>query len=196
MRKSVSFVAALVAVLATAATVSAYGGPQTSGSVCGGKLVVNVDQKVVNDADSKVGGGSWALDAYTRHIQVRQSDVNAFCATVSYTGKFVTTGPTSPANLAPLSSGVKGTEDGGYAATFTASLLDSPGWRTHGSVGTFDYQCDVSSACVGRVNWLDQYFTADWANDFDYLWWGWQYKSARNGTWINSSDGNSGDIAD
>jgi len=188
--------AVLFGVLANTSAVAAYGGPQTSSSVCSGKVVINVTEKVVNDADSGENGNYWALDAYGRNIQVRETGPNSYCATVDYQGQFVTFAAESPGvALHANPAGIKGTYSGGYRATFTGELLASPAWQTNGNVGTVDYGCNEAGLCTGIVSWLHQYFTVASGADFDQTWWGWQYKAGKAGTWTNSSDGNSGDIA-
>lgn len=158
-----------------------------------GAPVINVEQKVKNDADSAVGGNAWAMDNYKREIVVyKTTTANTYCAIVRYEGGFVTLAGASPNGTGTVAAGIKGEMNGGYRATVTGTLLSSPSWKTKGSVGTFDYACDASFNCPGRVSWLGQYFDSSFG--FDYAWWGWQYKTARNGSWINAASGNSGDI--
>lgn len=196
MKRLVIFGAALLIVLSASMSVAAFGGPQTAASACGGKLVINAVEKVVNDVDSGENGNYWAYDNYGRNIQVRETAPGAYCVTVDYQGQFVTFASESPGLALHLNpAGIKGTYNGGYSATFTGTLLASPAWRTNGSVGTVDYACDTAGNCPGYVSWIGQYFTVGSAADFNYVWWGWQYKAGKNGTWTNSSDGNSGDIA-
>jgi hypothetical protein len=84
-----------------------------------------------------------------------------------------------------IGANVKGDFSGGYRATFTGTWLQTLLWPTHGNVGTVNYN-------TGYVDWVGQYFTY---SNFDMVWWGWSYKaSGHHGTWVNSSDGNSGDI--
>lgn len=185
---------ALVMVVMSVGSAAAYGGSQTAASACGGgKLVINVTEKVVNDIDSGDNGNYWAHDTYNRQIQIWQTGAGTFCATVDYQGQFVTIGGESPGiAFATVSDGVKGTFNGGFRAAITGALAATPGWRTKGSVGTVDYQCDALGNCPGYVSFLNQYFAPGWT--FTYQWWGWQYQAGSHGTWINSSDGNSGDI--
>ncbi len=160
-----------------------------------GTLVINVVQRITGDIDSGEGGNYWATDEYSRHIQVWQVGPTTFCAVVKYTGSFSTVEGASPGNTGTLSADVTGTMEGGYRAVITGTLKSSPiaPWKTKGNVGSFDYACDPQTGgCTGRVTWTDKYFEAGYA--FGYSWWGWNYHAGNNGSWVNSSDGNSGDI--
>jgi hypothetical protein len=171
-----------------------WGGQLHGGaSACpAGVLVINVVQKAINDDDSGVAGNAWAKDEYVRQIQVVQTAPGSFCATVSYRGSFSTNAGASPGNTGSLEEGVVGTFQGGYSAIVTGTLRSSPAWRTRGSVGTFDYACDGAFNCPGYASWVEIYF--DGSPGFAYAWWGWVYHAGNNGSWVNSSDGNSGDI--
>ncbi len=159
-----------------------------------GAPVINVVQKVVGDVDSGEAGNYWAFDSFARHIQVWDQGGGAYCAIVQYDGKFdAQAGETSPGAGDVLDGDEDGTFHGGYRAIITGDLLDSPTWKTRGSVGTFDYGCDLAGNCPGYVSWIDQYFEP--GSGFDYEWWGWTYRAGKHGTWINSADGNSGDIS-
>ncbi len=158
-----------------------------------GKPVVNVVQKVVNDVDSGQAGNYWAFDNLTRQIQVwATSTTGEYCAEVSYQGKFDSqAGQISPGNTGTLNGSEDGTFQGGYNATINGTLLTTPLWKTRGSVGTTDYQCDLSGTCLGYVSWIGQYFNAGYG--FDYNWWEWIYRND-NHVWVNSINGNSGDV--
>lgn len=158
-----------------------------------GKPVVNVVQKIVNDVDSGQASNYWAFDNLTRQIQVWATNtIGEYCAEVSYQGKFDSqTGQTSPGNTGPLDGTEDGTFHGGYNTTITGTLLSTPPWKTRGSVGTTDYACDILGNCPGYISWTDQYFTPGYL--FDYNWWGWIYHNG-NHVWVNSVDGNSGDV--
>lgn len=152
-----------------------------------GKLVINVNEKVLNDVDSGFGG-NWAIDSYTRHIKVWPTGVNSWCATLTYEGKFAAVaGQTGPGGLGTIGSGVKGEMRGGYRATFTGTLKATPAWPTRGSVGTVDYGCDITGATCQYVSWTEQYF--DGVDNFAQPWWGWIYKAnGGHGTWLNQID--------
>lgn len=155
--------------------------------------IVNVNQKIINDVDSAVGGGYWAFDEEVRHINVVDLGGGAYCATVQYQGSFETEAGGSPQNTGTVGAGVVGTFQGGYTAMFTAtSVIADPAVRTKGSIGTNDYQCDITGNCPGYVDWTSLYFTGVGA--FDLPWWGWVYHAGNNGSWVNASSGNSGDI--
>lgn len=158
-----------------------------------GGAVISVTQRVVNDADSGGAGNYWALDRYIRRIQVWRDGDGGFCAVVRYAGRFdALEGETSPGGTETLTGDEDGTFQGGYRANIVGTMRNTPAWSTHGALGQTDYECGPSGACPGAVNWLDQYFEPGW--DFQFDWWGWVYRAGRYGTWINSGDGNSGDI--
>jgi len=169
-------------------------GHETNPSECDtqGKQVINVNEKVVKTVDSGLSG-YWAFDDINRHIQVWQNSTNEFCALVQNEGKFdAQVGATSPGDKAQeLTGNEDGSFRGGYRAKITGILKASPNWPTKGNVGTTTYNCDLSASCPGYVNWIDQYFGPGYV--FSYEWWGWTYRY-KNNTWVNSSDGNSGDL--
>lgn len=172
-------------------------GSKVNPGQCGGvpgKLVVNVTQHVINDIDSGVAG-FWATDDYNRHIQVWQVGPSTFCADVRYVGSFVTDDGPSPQNTDTIAAGIEGTFEGGYRATITGTLNATPALRTKGNIGTSDYGCDIDTGdCTNRFSWPDAYFTTGYS--FTYDWWGWVYHGGRHGTWVNSQDGDQGDITD
>ena len=198
MRKRIAFTTAVLVVVALALPASAAdrldSAHQLQPKACSaqGAPVINVTQRVTNDADSGQGGNYWAIDTYLRRIQVWQT-ADGFCAVVRYSGRFdALEGEASPGNAGTLEGDEDGTFQGGYRAYITGSLRAEPDWPTRGTVGRFDYGCNSSGTCSNRVNWLEKYFEDGWS--FEYGWWGWIYRAGRHGTWINSSDGNSGDI--
>ncbi|HET9946831.1 MAG TPA: hypothetical protein VFQ63_02095 [Patescibacteria group bacterium] len=179
---------------------------QLSQSSCGKDLekpVIDVTQKVQNDADSGQAGNYWAFDYYTRHIKVwttKSEEGNTYCAIVTYDGKFYTVpgqiGPGNDPVGAVIDSStnqpVNGDMSGGRRATIVGTLLTTPSWPTHGSVGTTNYQCNISGNCPGVISWAGQYFAQGYSNTD--VWWGWKYTAGSHGTWINAITGNSGNI--
>jgi hypothetical protein len=170
----------------------ALDGNQANTSQCSGSLVINVTQSIRNDADSGVGGNYWANDNYNRNIKVWQTAPNTFCVVTQYDGQFTTYAGASPQNTGTVGAGVTGNFSGGYTATFTGTLNPSPSKPTHGNIGTFNYNCDASGNCPGYVSWTDIYFTN--VSNFNEDPWGWTYVTCNNGSWVNASTGNSGDI--
>jgi hypothetical protein len=192
-------IAAAVLLLAVPAALAAPGPPpklnkhQLEHKTCGkGKLVIDAEQKVVNDVDSGLKGNNWAFDDYKRSLKVWQLGQSNYCTIVKYDGTFRAVAGVSPGGGGTVSDGVTGHFEGGYRMDFNGTLLPTPAKKTHGSIGTFDYRCDTSGNCPGSVYWVTLYFSSVTGDDFD--WWGWLYKAGKNGTWLNSIDGAKGDI--
>lgn len=160
-----------------------------------GTLVINITYKIVKDIDSAVGGFYWAYDNMNRHIQVWQTGDNTFCAVVQDAGPFITAGGKSPGGSGnTIAPGTKGTIQGGYMMTITGTLNPSPLYPSRGNIGAFNYDGDVETGDTpGYFNWLGGYFDSF---SYDMPWWGWVYHAGRHGMWVNSSDGNEGDITD
>jgi hypothetical protein len=167
-------------------------GAQLNASQCntGGAPLINATFKVVNDADSGVAGNAWAMDSYTKHVQVWAQSAGTYCAIVKYAGQFVTNAGASPQNTGTIAAGVKGTFEGGYQATFNGTF--APTMKTNGNIGTFDFQCDTSFNCPGYFDWVGAYFPG--YSSFNIPYWAWTYHAGNNGSWVNASTGNSGDI--
>ncbi len=154
-----------------------------------------------NDIDSGDAGNYWAYDVLHRKIQVWKQSTGTYCALVSYHGKFDAQAlQRSPGDTGFLSGSEDGNFQGGYRGVITGTLRSDPTWKTKGNVGTFDYACDLALAnsdpehdyeCPGYVSWMNQYFVF---YTFAYEWWGWIYKAPHDKIWINSSDGNQGDV--
>jgi hypothetical protein len=160
-------------------------GPASNGPPAGAKLVVNINMQVSGDPDSGTAGNNWAVDEYNKHIQVWDLTGGKFYVDVKYVGSFTTVAGASPnANVTSgtVAEGIDGNMEGGYQATITGTL--QTGIKTKGNLGQFVYP--------NLPDWLGQFFGA--GATFEYIWWGWQYHTAQNGTWVNASTGNSGDI--
>lgn len=160
---------------------------------CSGDLVLNVTLKIDNSMDSGVAGNYWAYDFLNRHIQVRQVEEGVFCAEVREAGKFVTVEGRSPGNTDDISAGIKGQIKGGYVMTINGTL--NPSYDLFGNIGTFDYQCHPEdSLCDNPFNWIGAYFDPGYTSSYQQ--WEWVYHAGKHGIWVNSSEGNSGDITD
>ncbi len=202
MKFRLTFFAVLTLLIAAATVMAAPSDPfnwgsQVNAGECDqqGAPVVNVSRRVENSVDSGQGGNNWAFDDYTQHIQVWAQPDGSYCVVSRFNGQFDgQAGQISPGATGVLSGAEDGAFEGGYRAVITGTLLANPGWQTHGRVGAFDYQCDILGNCPGAVSWIDQYFAPGWT--FTYEWWGWVYHGGNDGEWVNSSDGNSGEILD
>lgn len=174
-----------------------YGAQLNTGQCGGGKLVVDVTYKVINDLDSSVTGHNWAIDSFNKHVQVWQTGTNSFCAIARYEGSFTTLTGNSPQNTDPsIPAGITGTSEGGYRALFTGTLNPSPASPAFGNLGTVDLS-------ASGFDWSQVYFVTD---NLNLVWWGWIYRTPQNGTWVNACaatdlpnlnpacPGNSGDI--
>jgi len=74
-------------------------GTQLNAAECnttGARLVINVIQHIINDADSGEFGNYWAYDEFQRRIQVWQLSPYTFCAVLKYMGSFLTVPGQSP----------------------------------------------------------------------------------------------------
>lgn len=165
--------------------------PDQCGAV--GKPVINVVEKIVNTVDSGEGGNYWAYDNLNRQIQVWDQGDGTYCAIVRNEGKFDgQAGQTSPGAGGTMTGDEDGPFEGGYRAIIDGDLRTDPAWKNRGFVGTNNYNCDLTGDCPDYVNWVEQYFDSGYS--FTYDWWGWIYHGGKCGTWVNSADGNAGDI--
>ncbi|HZE05918.1 MAG TPA: hypothetical protein VE127_11875 [Solirubrobacteraceae bacterium] len=162
---------------------------------CNGKgatLLVNVTFTLTNDADSGFPGNEWASDTIHRKLRIWHEANGNYCAVVGDTGSFTTLAGTSPNKTGTLSAGVTGRLQGGYVATFSGTPAATAPYAGHGNLGSFDLQCDQSFDCPGAHPSFTSYF--DPAPSYTLTAWGWIYRTAKNGTWVNQSAGSSGDI--
>jgi hypothetical protein len=176
-----------------------YGSSQLDSVHCGltkqSKNVVNVSFRMINDYDSAVGGNAWANDTMHRELRIWQVSPGMFCATVTDTSKFVTFAGPSPQGTGTVSAGIPGAIRGGeITGQFAGTLNPSPAYPTQGNIGfnnTFDLMCTSAYTCPGARPTISSYING-YAGQLQ--WWGWQYVTDTHGIWVNSQDGNSGDI--
>lgn len=183
-----------------------------------GNLLVNVTEKVTNDADSGQAGDYWAFDTFTHIIQVWQTGGDdSYCAIVSYKGTFAAiAGQQSPGSVGGNGGILTGDEVGtfnGSAQLFITGPLnvsDPANWPLTGKAyqgNVVDYQCDSNGNCPGYVDWVAQYFDENAPGySLSEPNWGWKYvgkdkpgspdAGKSDGVWVNASSGNSGDILD
>jgi hypothetical protein len=155
-------------------------------------LEINVTRQVAGaPVLDESGLVAWATADYNQHIQVWKVGVaneqELFCALVRYQGSFTTLAGSSPAGSDPsIAAGIEGTFEGGYRLVFQADESTSPAYRTRGNIGAFPAPLPF--------DWLDFYYVN--VSPTIPEWWGFVYHGGPNGTWVNSSDGNAGDITD
>ena len=157
---------------------------------------VDVTQQVTNDPDSGFFG-NWALDAFTRQIQIwantdSTSTGITYCAKADDTGSFTTTGPQSPNSNVPLTAGITGTMTGSTGIMTIVGTLSAQ-WPTTGVDPAQD--CNVAGTdCEDGLTtkWFNNYFAAGATNDYEN--WGWTYNACGHGTWTNAAAGSTGDI--
>lgn len=175
-------------------------------------LEINVTRKVEGDLaftyEQMVPGAAlepgtnWAVREFNQHIQVWRIGVQEppptvgaerFCALVRYQGSFTTRAPlsatelNSPAGLHHIPGGIDGSFEGGYLLVFNADELASPAFPSRGHIGTFVGAIDL-------YDWHSFYFMNFGLDDLQ--WWGWVHHGGHNGAWVNSIEGNQGDIVD
>jgi hypothetical protein len=135
------------------------------------------------------------LDDFNKHIQVWQTGTNTFYADIKFVGSFVTFAGLSPGKGSQIPAGIEGTMEGGYQGTFSGTLKAPADmtYKTKGNIGQFDYQGDIQGNTSGVFNFIAKYL--DGAPDILPLtWWGFQYHAGQNGSWVNATSGNTGDI--
>lgn len=152
----------------------------------GGGVVIDARWRTIT-IDSKVGGGFWADVNMKTHALVYDMGGGHYKVVATQTGRFRSWAGDSPGGTGKIGEGVKGKVTGGFVAHVWGDPED-----ISGSLGTFDYECDHFGNCSDYVSWRDILF--DSHGKWYYESWGWVYTTCGNGTWINSSAGNHGDI--
>jgi hypothetical protein len=176
-----------------------FGSGPLDSSHCGltkqSKNVVNVSFRMINDYDSGVLGNAWANDTMHREIRIWQVSPGIYCGTVTDTSKFVTFPGASPAGTGTVTANIPGSINGGdITGQFAGSLIANPAYPTQGNIGldnTFDLGCTTAYNCPGARPSISSYISG-YAGQLQ--WWGWQYVTNGHGIWVNSADGNTGDI--
>jgi hypothetical protein len=176
-----------------------------------GKKLINITRKISGSLDSGTGNSDygnayWATSNYIQQIQVVEIGTDEFCARVTTRGDFESVGGDGPGcseedNCGTadgrLEASVVGTFQGG--ATQIIYGVFNPGQnRTKGSIGKYDADCNPETGlCPGGGgsvfnSWIDDYYEAGFRRT--YLWWGWVYHGGNNGSWVNATGGNQGNI--
>jgi len=167
--------------------------PCTTG--LGSPLLVDANQVIANDPDSSVSGPNWALDNFTRHIQIWQEGSN-YCAQADDSGTFTTLGGLagiSPQSGAALPEIVTGTITGGTHGQITGTFNPANPWLNSPPAIDCSTVTNTPICSFGLTSyWVSNYFpSGSYADDSN---WGWTYNGGADGTWVNAASGNSGDI--
>jgi hypothetical protein len=228
MKRSIGIFSAVALSSALGAVLSAGTGalPASATTSCAGVIseadvspppgyvqVINAEMTVTDDEDSGFVG-YWALDDYTKHIQVWEDPSGTeFYVAVLYQGTWHTfAGARSPeAGITELSDGT-GSIKGGYIATMTGQMASPVTAPKHGTIGSYNFggtQSDILLGTYGNgqtgatsvVDWRKFYFTSSTISTFNYTdggnAWGWRYVgNTTTGPWCNTglTPGGSGDI--
>lgn len=189
---------ALAASVFAAPPKTSFGTFVNAGSVpTGSKLVINITYKVTNDEDSG-NVGYWALDNYNKQVQVWQVPDGSFYAVARYDGKWQTfAGALSPGAGVKEGSDAKGTFQGGYTATFTATSCTP----TTGNIGSYDFGGTKADILLGTYGAGQTGSTPSFSYlsyctgvaGFTQPHWGWTYHY-RSQDWNNYDYGTTGDI--
>jgi hypothetical protein len=168
----------------------------------GSKLILDISLKVTNDEDS--GNFSyWALDNYSKKVQVWKVPDGSFYAVVRYDGKWQTfASALSPGAGKIEAKDASGTFAGGYVATFNGTF--APTLKTKGFIGSFDFggtKADILLGTYGAgqtgpttpFSYLSAYFTG--VTNFAQPHWGWTYQYKKQ-AWYNYATGDGGTSGD
>ena len=166
--------------------------PCTTG--LGSPLLVDHTQQISNDPDSSVPGPDWAHDTFSRHIQIWQEG-SVYCAEADDSGTFTSIGGAngiSPQSGAALPEIVTGSFTGSTHGEITGGTFNASN-----NPSDIDCSTDPTTCSNGLTSyWVSSYFGNSGSYDYGSRsdGWGWTYNGGANGTWVNASSGNSGDI--
>lgn len=161
--------------------------PAFAATACDGGVgtstLADVTQHIVADPDSG-NAGNWALDTFSRRIQVWESTSTpgTYCAQTTDNGTFTTiSGANSPESGSPLAGVVSGTFTGGITYVITGTPTTSPTLS--------DNSWDSSQA---YSDWINQFFASGATHTLPV--WSWTFVSSLGESWTNANTGDSGDI--
>jgi len=169
----------------------------------GTQEILNITYLVTDDEDSG-NVGYWALDNYTKTLQVWQLPDGTYFGRGGYSGQWQTfAGTLSPGKGVIEPQDGNGALEGGWASPFTFSGTFNPSSKpVSGNIGTLDYggtkndilKGSYGNGQTGNINTVDvlaQYFPG--YGGFSEPVWGWSY-SYGSQNWNNCSFGTTGDI--
>lgn len=150
-------------------------------------LVTEVSWKFIS-VDSKVGGGYWAYDTILSNAEIYDCGEGTYRAVINQTGMFESWGSGSPGNTGTIEGGVEGS----IVGTMTVLFQGADPTDLSGFLGEFDFGCDHDANCSSYVSWRDLLF--DSYESYSYEFWEWLYTTCDGRAWLNSQNGNEGDI--
>ncbi len=184
-------VAAAVVVLSALALLPGAAAAQVPSRACdGGVPLATVAYRFADEQDFTSGGDVWALTSGIATFRLYQLDEDTFCATTTHAGTFRTFGGTSPAGTGTVPAGLTGRLAGQTAVIFEGASYQ-PRLPTRGFVGSFDANCDQFE-CATPIQFGRNYLEV--AGPPELVSFRAVYVS-RCGTWIQTSERESGDIA-
>lgn len=164
-----------------------------------GTLVLSLSYHAINDEDSGFVG-YWALDHYSKSIQVYNTGGDSYCAWETYDGGWQTfQGALSPQNGVTESRNASGNLNGYLEVTFTATSVTAGTFH----ISTQNYGGTVSDILLGsygngQTGDTSAYsWTANWTSGFTIgsePIWGFFYFTGNTLAWTNSYNSNTGDI--
>jgi hypothetical protein len=184
----------LLAVVATLfgalAAVSSPASAQTTTPPCEvGRALVNVTYRFVNDQDLTSDERVWALGSGTATFRLYRTGADTFCATTTLVGTFTTFAGPSPAGTGTVPAGHTGRFAIQSSLRFQGSF--APSLPTRGFVGTFDAGCDQFE-CESPIQFGRKYLNVTGPPVVE------SFRAAyvsSCGVWIQTSEGELGDIA-
>ena len=187
LRRTAVAVALVASALVVLASPSAA---QASGPTCEvGRPLVNVTYRFVNDQDLTSDGRVWALGSGIATFKLYDTGGGTFCATTTLVGTFTTFAGPSPAGTGTVPAGHTGRFVIHSTLRFEGSF--APSLPTRGFVGTFDAQCDQFE-CEDPIQFGRNYLEVGGPPEVE------SFRAvyvSSCGVWIQTSEGQSGDIA-
>ncbi|HEX2275371.1 MAG TPA: hypothetical protein VHG90_16015 [Acidimicrobiales bacterium] len=184
-------VAAAIVVLSGVLLLPGAAAAQGSLRACdGGTLLTTVVYRFTDEQDVTTEGDVWALTSGIAKFRLYQLDENTFCATTTYAGTFTTFAGPSPAGTGTVPAGLRGRMAGQTVVIFEGASY-RPLLPTRGYVGSFDANCDQFQ-CATPIQFGRRYLEVTGPPALV------SFRSvyvSRCGTWVATSEGESGDIA-
>ncbi len=154
-----------------------------------GRPLVNVTYRFVNDQDLTSDERVWALGSGIATFRLYRTGDDTFCATTTLVGTFTTFAGLSPAGTGTVPAGHTGRFAIRTSLRFEGSF--APILPTRGFVGTFDAQCDQFE-CENPIRFGRNYLQVTGPPAPESL--RAVYVSSC-GVWIQTTEGDRGDIA-